>query len=503
MKPSAHIVVIGFDGLRPDMVDAATAPCLAGLMQSAAVLERHRSVFPTETRTALASLMTGTSPAVHGIVSNTMMARALDQSVRIDTARLDDLHRLGRQTQGFTMPATLSDHLARAGLDYVALSTGREGTWRMLWWGAERHGHLAMNPRYPGLGTPRDQSADLARQVNELVEAENTDGSALPDALMDVFLTRIWPARKPAVSVLWFVEADSAGHYSGLGSSAQRAAIRRLDDQLAKLLDWRSHRPERGRIHIAVASDHGQIKAGAGVDLVTELRQAGFRAGPTLDGETDVALVPGRSPGLWLKDPSQPRLAEIVATLAEAPWCGPLFSAGSSETGPFGHVPGTFAHGLVQADHPLAPHLRVTFCAKTREPHAKDAEGLPADLDGSGLDPGAGHHGGLHPKELDCLLVIDGEQVRPGRHDRAPSGLVDIVPTVLALLDLPVPAGLTGRVLSEILAAGSADPMAASHEQHDLTIGTRRHRLSRQRMGRHVYLDGARSDLPASVSATH
>ena len=483
MKPPAHVVLIGIDGLRPDMVDAETTPTLAYLMETAAALGCHRSVFPSETRTALASLVTGATPGVHGVVANQIMVPALDRAAPINTARINDLSRLDEHRGGLVQVPTLSDYLARAGYGYVALSTGLDGTWRMLWWGAERHGHLAMNPRYPDLGTPRGESEALARQI-----AGAADGS-LPDRLTDVFLKEIWPARKPAVSLLWFVEADSAGHYDGLGSPRHLTTIRRLDDQLAKILDWRSHQPERDSIHVVVASDHGQITIGSHIDLAEELRRLGFAAATGFDDGATIAVVPGRSPGLWAADPTC--LADVAKALSELSWCGPLFSAGSDDAGAKGRVPGTFAHSLVGADHGLAPHLRVTFDAAPR--NGSNANGAAADLAGSGLGLGAGHHGGLDPKELECLLVLSGERIRPGRVDRHPSGLIDMVPTLLSMLDLPVPGGLCGRVLCEVLTDATAEPAAAHREHFDITSGGRRHRLSYSRVGRHVYLDGVRS----------
>ncbi len=485
MTPRSYVILLGFDGVGPDSIDPATMPSLGALMQTGAVLGRHRSVFPSETRTALTSLVTGTTPGRHGIVANHFMAPAVDPVDPVDTASIDVLRSL-YATNG-DAPLGLSGHLARAGLRYAALSTGRAGTWYALWRGAERDGSLAVNPRYPSLGMPAGDSDDLAAHSRGAADAGGGEAPCLAAGLMDTFLSRVWPNHKPALSILWFTEADSAGHYAGFGTVGHRAALKTLDEQLGRLLDWRTRQPERDEIHVLVASDHGQIRldADGDVDLVAELRRAGFRAARTFDGDAEICVVSGRAPGLWLAEPQPDRLRALAETLAAQPWCGPLFSAGLDPADPYGQVPGTFSHALVQAQHPWSPHLRVTFTRSTA-----------ADLEGSGLTGGSGHHGGLDAGELGCLLVADGARIQPGLYDRHPSGLIDVAPTVLSLLGAPQPAGLCGRSLIGLLDGSGPGGEPVTEERYDLHAGGRTHRLVRQRFGRHVYLDGVPSATP-------
>lgn len=76
------------------------------------------------------------------------------------------------------------------------------------------------------------------------------------------------------------------------------------------------------------------------------------------------------------------------------------------------------------------------------------------------------HESGSH--RMDGLLLMSGPQVPPQGSRPEGADLIDIAPTVLHLLDCPVPRGMDGRVLEEWLAArgpvrfdNSSDPEAA------------------------------------------
>src|SRR5262245_25921938 len=81
-----RVLVVLFDGLRPDLVGPTTTPNLHRLQKQGVTLGRQRTVFPSETRIALTSLVTGTPPGRHGIVGNAYLDRAFMPARYIDTA---------------------------------------------------------------------------------------------------------------------------------------------------------------------------------------------------------------------------------------------------------------------------------------------------------------------------------------------------------------------------------------------------------------------------------
>ena len=64
---------------------------------------------------------------------------------------------------------------------------------------------------------------------------------------------------------------------------------------------------------------------------------------------------------------------------------------------------------------------------------------------------GVGSHGGASPAEMHNTLIANGPSFHSGLNSELPSGNIDIAPTVIELLGLPMPNHFEGRVLHEAL----------------------------------------------------
>ncbi|MFX8852472.1 alkaline phosphatase family protein, partial [Acinetobacter baumannii] len=71
-------LVVVLDGLRPDSITAEDTPTLYRLRTEGVWFENSHAVFPTVTRVNAASLGTGTYPARHGIMGNSIYVPAVD-----------------------------------------------------------------------------------------------------------------------------------------------------------------------------------------------------------------------------------------------------------------------------------------------------------------------------------------------------------------------------------------------------------------------------------------
>jgi hypothetical protein len=69
-----------------------------------------------------------------------------------------------------------------------------------------------------------------------------------------------------------------------------------------------------------------------------------------------------------------------------------------------------------------------------------------------GLNRLTSTHGTLSPRDQQTVLIIGGADSRPGALD-IPAGVVDIAPTILALLGLPPLPDADGRLLAEAFAS--------------------------------------------------
>lgn len=87
------------------------------------------------------------------------------------------------------------------------------------------------------------------------------------------------------------------------------------------------------------------------------------------------------------------------------------------------------------------------------------------------------HHGGrLHQDQLRIPLLMHGPGIAPGEID-APISLVDLMPTLLDLLGLPIPEGLDGRSLAPVIrreAVVAAVPLYAMEHYHLWYEGVRK-----------------------------
>ena len=72
------VLIIVFDGLRPDQVTAENCPNLYGLARRGVEFINHHATFPTLTRVNVASLFTGCHPGRHGITTNYMYLPDVD-----------------------------------------------------------------------------------------------------------------------------------------------------------------------------------------------------------------------------------------------------------------------------------------------------------------------------------------------------------------------------------------------------------------------------------------
>ncbi|NRP70917.1 2,3-bisphosphoglycerate-independent phosphoglycerate mutase [Ensifer psoraleae] len=494
-------LVVSFDGLRPDLVSASLTPNICRLQSLGITLSRHRTVYPSETRVAFPSLVTGTTSSGHGMVGNKFVDRSVVPNRYIDTADAVLLDRLNRESNGNLMTApTLGELLAGSSKTMAVLATNTPGTTRLFHHKAEDFGHVRFSGHFREACTPTAVLAELEAGLGALPPAPekgepDTSGQVW---ITSAFLDYVWPKLKPDVTILSYGEPDTTSHFHGTASAVTRSITEFCDAQFGRVLDWWEAEGRDAGVQIVILSDHGHVTAHTRVSVTYELRSAGYSPGAAPESGVDVVVVPGQVGALYLADRSQANLARLVETLMNRPWCGPIFTAPKNSVE--GLAPGSFASTLVFADHHRAPDVYFSF--KTDD--SIDAFGMRG---GTFYDndrvPGLGVHGGLHPKELAAVGLMAGSAFRGrGLISEVPSGICDIAPTILHLLGLPVPAPMTGRVLREALSeAGPATPeLRIECETLQTGLNAYRQELHRVRVDGTTYIDGA---TVASTSSTH
>jgi arylsulfatase A-like enzyme len=93
-------------------------------------------------------------------------------------------------------------------------------------------------------------------------------------------------------------------------------------------------------------------------------------------------------------------------------------------------------------------------------------------------------------------LLASGPDFRPGWTDEAPSGNVDLAPTILSLLNLKAQRKMDGRVLTEAFRNGKPAP-AANSQTIEAQSGSWRQTLRLTTVGETTYfLEGNGGRLP-------
>jgi arylsulfatase A-like enzyme len=460
------VLLAVFDGLRPDMVRADTMPHLHRFTQGGMRFANARSVFPSETRVCTSAIATGCYPRRHGIVAN-RMPHPTDPRRSVDTGDITVLRDLEQEIGAavLEMP-TLAERLAAAGRDCAILSSGTTGHTFLLNPRADAAGQIVLSAH------GAQASSAEGRKLLALLPTPPKLPIERAEWIADAFRSQLLP-NPPDASILWLCEPDTTGHYGGLGSPAHWAVLKRADAAFGRIIaDWQAG-PQRERLQIAVASDHGH----ATISRVLDVRAA-ISGLPEFG---DAQLIPGASGGIVVPDASADRIAAISRWLMRQDWVGSVFAPDLIDL-PDGVLP----RGALQVDHRRAAHVLYTLRADGRT----SAAGLPGTtLYDGGLERGAGTHGGLSRAELHTVLTWGGSRIRPGMSDW-PAGIVDIAPTILALLGVGGGVTMDGRVLAEaIVEATPATDSRSSESWEAAATNGYAQRLSRLRMGEHVWLD--------------
>ncbi|MCQ1853664.1 alkaline phosphatase family protein [Neorhizobium galegae] len=450
-----HVIVVGIDGLRPDMINAATMPNLTAMRARGVSSKDHRTVFPSETRGALTALASGARPETTGVLGNEFYSRdgsgLLTGTDTIHDWRAGDKRLIG----GMVTATNLSETLAKNGKSFAVVTSSGQGSFTALNWKGGDWGQTGYNVRHPAVGFPPELAVDIAEQHR--VPANGLDRGAEKQAVA-VFTDTVWPAKKPDAAIIWLTEVDSASHRYGLGAEGMLASMRDCDIAIGNLLEWRDRQPEKDGIVIFVTSDHGHSTIVEFISVGDAFKEAGISADTRLGDGVDVLYRRGRAPGFWLKKFDKGLLQGVFDALAVQPWYGATFTPAIERGSHEGILPGTLALELTGAAHPRAPDLYINL----KGDGTNNAFGVPGTSvcdagSYSGIPLGGGSHGGLHSTELAVVLIGEGAGLKSGGQVIASrTAIYDIAPTVLEMLGLKPASSMTGRPMFELFEEGEA-----------------------------------------------
>jgi phosphonoacetate hydrolase len=454
-----RVLLLVWDGMRPDYVTEALTPNLWAFATRGAWYRRAVGIFPSVTRPTTASVSTGAYPGAHGLIANRFVGPPGDRTP-VDTGDRMALERLRSLNAGRILPApTLVERLVATGKRVVVLGSGTTGQATLL--DPERVGttiHVAFT-------WPEPLLARLAERFGP-PPLKRVPVQAANDWLTQVLIEYVLPELAPDVVLMWLCEPDSTQHARGLGAPETLAATRGNDARLGRVLA--AVAASGVPTTVIVASDHGHSTVTGMIQEADLLRAAGFAdaldRGELLLGEQAIVIPAG---------PDARELRERVGVwLAAQAWVGALVAWPDDGTRlPGGALtPADLWNGRTSAALAYAPAFTYSYAwTDDTNPHGAPGSAYApftaaladfARLQGPviGLNRLTSTHGTLGSHDQRTLLALGGAGVRAGALN-VPAGVIDLAPTILALLGLPPLPNADGRALTEALVDGP-DPAA-------------------------------------------
>lgn len=469
-------LVIVVDGLRPDYITPRLMPNLHRLGERGVFADTHSTAFPSVTRVNSATVSTGSYPARHGLMANTMFMRGFSAE-GFSTGSARTLRKAAAFAGGrlLTSPS-LGELLDERGMRLFVTGSGGSGN------------SLLQNPE-PGAGMGIWTAGDFFVPAAARAEAVAAVGTLADDNrgrtawAFDAWLHKALSDDPPEAVIMWINEPDTAGHRHGVGAPATLEAIANVDTQIGRIVAAHAENGLSNRVNIFVTSDHGFSTNAGRFSVARTLQENGI-----VDDELTIV---GDMIFLARDDPAL--LGRVVEALQRDPEAGNVYTRPLRPGSSAGIVPGTLSTAVIQGDHARAADIIVS-------------PGWTDEVNEFGF-AGASTRGGRHaaghgsdsPHDMQIRLVAAGPDIKRGVRSRVPTGNVDLAPTVLHLLGIEPPSGMSGRVLHELLREGPGPGEIAVHEQTHRATATLRHGLRYEaavdtlQVGSTVYIRGART----------
>ena len=502
-KPERHVVVVVWDGMRPDFVTEQNTPTLWKLAREGITFRNHHAVYPSATMVNGTAIVTGNYPGKSGIIANHVYRPDIDPHHSIDV-ELPAVVKKGDEVSGgkYILVPTIAELVQHAGGRTVIASAKTVG----LLLDRQADVGTAKNcvTLFAGKSLPAEIIPSITATLGPFPSGHLQQDAWTTKAMTDCF----WKDGVPALSVLWLGEPDLTQHESAPGAPAALAAIKSADENLAAVLSALDQRDARGRTDVFIVSDHGFSTIKRSVDLRRILNDAGFTAKIeelriAKDGNQsaggirdktefndqpkpgDIMLAAnGGSVLFYVVGHDKKLIRRLVEFLQQSDFAGVIFTKEPME--------GTF--GLTQAliQRGDAPDVVMAF----RWTDLQNQFGVTGEIDADWQRAaGKGTHATLSRFDMHNTLIAAGPDFKPGQTDDLPTGNVDLVPTILQILGIKVPHQMDGRILSEAVAAPTSllpapKPEAKSIEaRKDFPSGTWRQTLKISRVGSTIYLD--------------
>lgn len=413
-----HVVLVSIDGLRPDFyLGDYDAPTLKALVREGASAKSVESVYPSVTYAAHATIVTGVRPWKHGIYGNTVWT---------EKGSTRDWQWYAKELKARTLWQAAKEKNRKVAITYWPVSVGAEADWVLgEIWDPDKTETVQRLQAAATPGLLMELTLALGIPKEKIAE----DKGAI-DAFVSRAAAYMFRRYKPNLQLVHLINVDEAQHKNGRGAPEVKEAMRKMDENLARIRKGIEDSGLKETTALLVVGDHGFTDVTRNINPNALLRDLGWiRAeGDQLTSWKALVRSSGGSAAVYVKDPAD------VAAVTDL-----LQKASTHE--------GKAAYRVVdraELDR-LGSNPEAALGLEPEEGWAFSGALAPALF--HGIPTVKGNHGQLPTKPgLETGFVAWGAGIRPGATiDRM--RLIDVAPTVAALLGLEmkgaegVPAG--------------------------------------------------------------
>jgi len=482
-RSDRHVVVVVWDGMRPDFVSEKTTPTLWKFSREGVTFRNHHAVYLSATQVNGTALVTGVYPGRSSVIANYAYRPEIDDRRSISVESPAVVSRGDELSGGkYISVPTIAELIQRTGGRTVIAAAKTVGL--ML----DRHADSGPAKNgvtlFAGQTLPHDILTSIVGALGPFPSAYLQRDSWTTKAVTDF----LWKDGVPALSVIWLGEPDLTQHESAPGAALALAAIKSSDENLAAILSALDRRAARETTDVLVVSDHGFSTIRRSIDLRKILSDAGFVAKTEFDDEPkpgDIMLVGnGGSVLFYVIGHEAALVRRLVEFLQQSDFAGVILTKQG--------LPGSFHLVDAEIDSPHAPDVIMAF----RWNDSKNQFDVPGMIDADWQrKAGEGTHATLSRFDMHNTLIAAGPDFRHDQVDDLPTGNVDVAPTILHILGIKAPQKMDGRVLSEAMVSVEKVPTWNETEtktmeaKKDFAAGTWQQSMKVRRVGSTKYLD--------------
>lgn len=421
------LLLISLDAMiGKDIEILKTLPTFSPILEKASIVKSVETVYPSMTYTAHASIVSGTYPEKHGVITNEVFTPLMNKAPWYELRAQNKAQILPElaQQNGYSTFINSWPTLVGANVDYLVQRAGIH---------------------YP----KEEQESEIRKNSNHVLTQEMWDYCAEAWTLPNYYSTDKFSALaskyvinryQPDLMLMHMTLPDHYRHSHGVLSEKLVDAYKYLDDMLAIVVDELKAQGLYDQTTFVFCSDHGQVDIDMSVNANKLLIENGLLTVDEQGNMTDwQAYIQSSavSAHVYLKDPTNHELAQRVYQLLD-------------ENRELLYIEHIFTREQVKKTYRLDGNFTFVLEAKEGSSFGFD---IMADYQNPIMNEdyrvSRGTHGHIPSKGEQPCLILSGPGVLEGK-ELSVAKVVDIAPTCAAILGFEMPEA-DGRILREIL----------------------------------------------------